>query len=301
MSAAGGRKVTEVAVGVLVRPDGAVLLADRPDGKPYAGYWEFPGGKIEPGEDVSAALARELREELGITIGPAAPWVVFEYDYPHAYVRLHFQRVFQWRGAPRAHEGQRFGFHRPADPAPAPLLPAAVPALRWLQLPDLLLLVAGNEPFVPQAVLEGMSAAGRTWVAIDGDGPSARAAAAHAAAFGARVLGSGTLDARDGCVLPVARLRALAARPPGEWVGAWADTRADVGRAARMGLDFVLVGPVLDDPGCCASPSIGWHGFAAVVRDPPLPAFAFGGLAPADLQPARRAGAHGVAVSVVSS
>jgi 8-oxo-dGTP diphosphatase len=301
MSGAGGRKVTEVAVGVLVRPDGAVLLADRPDGKAYAGYWEFPGGKIEPGEDVSAALARELREELGITIGPAAPWVVFEYDYPHAYVRLHFQRVFDWRGAPRAHEGQRFGFHRPTDPAPAPLLPAAVPALRWLQLPDMLLLVAGSAPSVPRAVLDVMSAAGRTWVAIDDDGPAARAAAAHATAFGARVLGIGTPHAGDGCVLSGAQLRALVARPRGEWVGAWVDTRDDVERAASLGLDFVLVGPVLDDPGRYASPSIGWHGFAAVVRDPPLPAFAFGGLGPGDLEPVRRAGAHGIAVSVVAS
>jgi 8-oxo-dGTP diphosphatase len=143
MSAGAGRGVTEVAVGVLVRADGAVLLADRPPGKPYAGYWEFPGGKIEPGETVATALARELREELGITIGPSTPWVTFEFDYPHAYVRLHFERVFGWTGDPHAREGQRIGFYRLDQPAPAPLLPAAVPALRWLALPDVLHL-AGN-------------------------------------------------------------------------------------------------------------------------------------------------------------
>jgi len=132
------RKVTEVAVGVLIRADGAVLLADRPAGKPYAGYWEFPGGKIEPGESVADALARELREELGIAIAASLPWVTFEFDYPHAYVRLHFERVYDWRGTPHAREGQRLVFCHPGAGTPTPLLPAAVPALRWLQLPPVL-------------------------------------------------------------------------------------------------------------------------------------------------------------------
>lgn len=138
MSGRAGRKVTEVAVGVLLRADGAVLLADRPAGKAYAGYWEFPGGKVEPGETVAAALARELREEIGVVIGPSTPWVTFEFDYPHAYVRLHFERVYTWQGTPQAHEGQRLAFHRLDEPAPTPLLPAAIPALRWLRLPEIL-------------------------------------------------------------------------------------------------------------------------------------------------------------------
>ncbi len=130
------RAVTGVAVGVLVRADGAVLLADRPRGKPYAGYWEFPGGKLERGESIDAALGRELREELGVEIRAPLPWVTFEFDYPHAYVRLHFRRVFEWIGAPTAHEGQRIAFFRPDGGLPEPLLPAAVPALRWLRLPN---------------------------------------------------------------------------------------------------------------------------------------------------------------------
>lgn len=139
MSAAPGRKVTEVAVGVLLRADGTVLLADRPAGKAYAGYWEFPGGKIEPGETVAAALARELHEELGIAIQGSTPWVTFEFDYPHAYVRLHFERVHGWDGVPHAHEGQRLAFSAiDGKDAPSPLLPAAIPALRWLRLPDVL-------------------------------------------------------------------------------------------------------------------------------------------------------------------
>jgi len=139
------RKVTRVAVGVLIRADGGVLLADRPVGKPYAGYWEFPGGKIEPGEDAAAALARELHEELGIDIGPSVPWVTFEFDYPHAYVELQFRRVHQWRGEPHSREGQRLRFVDPAGELPRPLLPAAVPALRWLLLPQVALVITPRD------------------------------------------------------------------------------------------------------------------------------------------------------------
>ena len=82
-------KFTEVAAAVIERP-GEFLLAQRPAGKPYAGFWEFPGGKIEPGEDARAALVRELREELGIEVREATPWITRMYAYTHATVRLHF-------------------------------------------------------------------------------------------------------------------------------------------------------------------------------------------------------------------
>jgi 8-oxo-dGTP diphosphatase len=124
----GTRAVVEVAVGVLIRADGAVLLADRPPGKPYAGYWEFPGGKVEPGETVAEALVRELREELGVEVRESVSWMVYEHDYPHAYVRLHFRRISDWSGTPRAVEGQRLMFLRAGEAAPQPLLPAAGPA-----------------------------------------------------------------------------------------------------------------------------------------------------------------------------
>lgn len=133
-----GRRITQVAVGVVLRPDGAVLMADRPAGKPYAGYWEFPGGKVEAGESVEQALARELAEELGIRIGASLPWAVIEHDYPHAYVRLHFRRIWHWEGSPRGAEGQHLRFLAPGEAPPAPLLPAAIPALRWLRLPSVL-------------------------------------------------------------------------------------------------------------------------------------------------------------------
>jgi 8-oxo-dGTP diphosphatase len=126
-----GRPVTEVAVGVLVQPDGRYLLAQRPAGKPYEGYWEFPGGKLEPGESVEAALARELHEELGIDVQASHRWHVLEHDYPHAYVRLYFCKVTAWTGEPHGREGQAFAWQTlPADVSP--LLPATIPVLDWL-------------------------------------------------------------------------------------------------------------------------------------------------------------------------
>ena len=125
------RQHTEVAVGILLRADGALLLSTRPPGKAYEGYWEFPGGKIEAGESVEQALRRELIEELGVTIGPASVWKVTEHDYPHALVRLHWCTVQQWTGEFEMREGQAMAWqHWPLDVRP--ILPGALPVLQWL-------------------------------------------------------------------------------------------------------------------------------------------------------------------------
>lgn len=125
------RPVVDVAVGVLIRPDGGFLLTSRPAGKVYAGYWEFPGGKLEAGEGVAQALHRELHEELGITIGPAMPWRVEMVDYPHALVRLNFCKVFDWMGDLQMREAQLFAWQQ-LPVQVAPVLPGTVPVLQWL-------------------------------------------------------------------------------------------------------------------------------------------------------------------------
>lgn len=120
----------DVAVGILMQPNGDVLLGQRPPGKPYAGYWEFPGGKVEAGESIVAALARELQEELGVVIVDAEPWCGVEHVYPHAHVRLHFYIIRAWRGIPQSLEGQAFAWQGSVQVEP--LLPATVPLLQWL-------------------------------------------------------------------------------------------------------------------------------------------------------------------------
>ena len=124
------RRVTEVAVGVLLRPDGAFLLTSRPHGKVYAGYWEFPGGKLETGETVEQALQRELQEELGIAIHAAVPWRVEMVDYPHALVRLHFCKVTRWTGELQMREAQSFSWEQ-LPVQVQPVLPGTVPVLQW--------------------------------------------------------------------------------------------------------------------------------------------------------------------------
>ena len=124
------RKIVDVAVGILIRPDGDFLLTSRPPGKVYEGYWEFPGGKIEQGETVEQALRRELLEEIGITIGPVQVWKVEIVDYPHALVRLNFCKVFDWSGELQMHEGQTFAWQR-LPVMVTPVLPGTLPVLAW--------------------------------------------------------------------------------------------------------------------------------------------------------------------------
>jgi 8-oxo-dGTP diphosphatase len=125
------RPEVHVAVGVLIQNNGAFLLTSRPTGKPYAGYWEFPGGKVEKGESTFEALCRELREELGIEVVVAAPWKVEVVDYPHALVRLHFFKVSEWSGSLQMREHQLAQWER-LPVRVAPVLPGTLPVLEWL-------------------------------------------------------------------------------------------------------------------------------------------------------------------------
>ena len=125
------RTPVDVAVGVLIDNDGRFLITSRPAGKVYVGHWEFPGGKVEAGESIEAALQRELHEELGIKIGAAQAWKTTLHDYAHALVRLHFCKVFAWRGDFQMREQQQMAWQTlPVEVAP--LLPGTLPVLAWL-------------------------------------------------------------------------------------------------------------------------------------------------------------------------
>ena len=124
------RQTVDVAVGVLIKPNGDFLLTSRPPGKVYEGYWEFPGGKLERGETVEQALRRELLEEIGITIGTVQAWKVELVDYPHALVRLNFCKVFDWQGDLHMREGQSFAWQT-LPVTVQPVLPGTLPVLEW--------------------------------------------------------------------------------------------------------------------------------------------------------------------------
>jgi 8-oxo-dGTP diphosphatase len=302
--------ITRVAAAVIVRGDGRVLLAQRPEGKAYAGYWEFPGGKLEPGETPAQALARELREELGLVVRRAAPWLVQEYVYPHAHVELNFFRVFAWDGEPHGHDGQAFAWQRPDAFDVAPLLPANTPVLRALRLPPLYGISCasevGEDAFLARAARA--FAAGLELVQLrEKDWPPERVGAfaqrlrALALASGAKVLLNGEADdARrlglDGVHWTSARLAAARSRPDDLIVGASCHGADDVARAGALGCDFAVLGPVRETPSHPGARALGFDGFARAIERTRLPVYALGGLVAADLDAAIDHGAHGIAM-----
>ena len=302
--------IVRVAAAVILRADGQVLMAQRPPGKAYAGYWEFPGGKLEPGESPRAALDRELHEELGLTVRRAAPWLVQRYVYPHAHVELHFFRVLAFDGEPVGHDGQAFAWQTPGHFIVTPLLPANARVLRALLLPPIygITMAAefGESDFLARArrALDH----GLTLIQLrEKEWPEARqrtlasTLVALAAPYGAKVLLNGNAEhARGwGCAgvhWTAAALAAAQDRPEGMLCAASCHTRADLDKAARLGLDFVVLGPVLSTPTHPAAPALSWTGFAAIASSSMLPVYALGGLTRGDLDTAIMHGAHGIAL-----
>lgn len=303
------RTPVDVAAGVLIRPDGRFLLASRPLGKPYATYWEFPGGKVEAGESIAEALARELHEELAIEVEMAYPWVVRVFDYPHALVRLHFCRVFRWRGEPQAREHQCFGFFSSRALPDGLLLPATVPVLRWLDLPAFYAISAvaqlGRDVFLRRldvALERGLRMVQFREPALD----DADAASifpqilARVRAVGAILLVNSRhqralWELADGVHLTVADVARASSRPALTWVAASAHSTAEIGRAADLGVDFVVAGAVLKTATHPSRVPLGWSEFAKVIAASAVPVYALGGLQAADVLRAMRQGAHGIA------
>ncbi len=300
--------VLEVAAAVIQRPDGRFLLAERPEGKPWAGWWEFPGGKIEAGETPAHALARELHEELGIAVDTAHPWLTRVYAYPHATVRLHFFRVTAWRGEPHGRENQRFDWQIPGKVEVSPLLPANGPILKSLELPPLYgitnLAEMGEEASLTaldRALDDGLRLIQVREKSLPPDGLARFAAQVveRARPFGAKVLVNGDAEAAkaaaaDGLHLPSRPLMGLAQRPDFPWCGASCHNAQELARAAELGLDYVLLSPVQPTPSHPGAPTLGWEAFAKLIEDYPLPVYALGGLTAADMETAWRHGAHGI-------
>jgi 8-oxo-dGTP diphosphatase len=311
-------KIIDVAAGLIMRPDGKLLLGQRPEGKPWAGWWELPGGKLEPGESVLQALARELDEEIGIEITQATRWVTYVHAYPHTTVRLEFCRVTGWNGEPRGRENQRLAWVDPASAAEVgQLLPATLPPLRWLRLPEFYGIsnigtAAGVPGFLQRldiALREGLrlvqlrepgwpggADAGDLHEALEAVLQRCRAAGAqvlvnsvHPGAWWAQADGV-HLRAQD-----VGRADVRALLGADAWVGASAHDAVQVQAARAGGADFVVLGPVAQTASHPGQDGIGWDAFVAFNRDAGLPAYAIGGQSPATLADARLHGAHGIA------
>jgi 8-oxo-dGTP diphosphatase len=312
-------KIVEVAAAVLQKPDGTFLLAQRPPDKIWAGYWEFPGGKIEPGETPHHALVRELREELGITVATAYPWLTRVYAYPHATVRLNFFRVTAWKGEVHPHEGQQFFWQSPSLALPrgereqilvAPVLPANAPILRALTLPTLYAIsnVAelGEAEFMHS--LEAALNKGLRMVQLREKDYSREALRALALKIlplirqhDARLIINADIAlvqeiGADGVQLTGAQLAELRERPAVDWCAASCHNAEELRRAEELGCDFALLSPVLATQSHPGAPHLGWEKFAAIAAGSAIPVYALGGLTHADMHTAWQHGAHGIAL-----
>ncbi|MCA3087608.1 MAG: Nudix family hydrolase [Rhodocyclaceae bacterium] len=321
-------KITDVAVAVFVKPGGSFLLSSRPDGKPYAGYWEFPGGKIEPGESVRDALRREMIEELNVVIDECAPWFTFMMHYEHATVRLHTWRVTAWHdadaGLPNARgmyglEGQQFAWQTSvAALNVSPTLPGCAPIFRALSLPTRYVVTNATEVGVDAYLqyLRAFSAKSSRNSPSNGEfaiqvrekamPPFAFAAFAREVITVARECGAmvfinadvalaQSLGA-DGVQLPSSQLATLSTRPDLPWVGASVHTHDELLHAAEIKCDFAVLGSVKATQSHPNRPPLGWPAFAALALSSSIPVFAIGGMLPGDITEAQQHGAHGIAM-----
>ena len=300
----------DVSAAVILRADGSFLIARRPAGKVYAGYWEFPGGKIELGEPAAAALTRELHEELGIDVIRAYPWITRVHAYPHATVRLNFFRVLEWSGEPHPREAQTILWQPSDAPVAQPMLPANAPVLASLALPHEYAITTA-ESLGAQAMLERLEqrlAEGLRLVQIRDKSMAsgermefARRVVRLPRRYGARALAHSDLtlaravDA-DGVHLTAKGLMSLAIRPAQGLVAASCHGAGQLERAMQLGLDFAVLGPVKRTASHPGAAPMGWPKFAELARGASIPVYAIGGMNRADLDEAWRAGAHGVAM-----
>lgn len=299
----------DVVAGVIRDKTGRILLARRTEGRDLAGLWEFPGGKREAGETPEGALARELKEELGIDVACGPPLIAVPQRYPHKRLRLDVRGIASWQGTVRGHEGQALAWVPPHALPSYAMPPADIPVVAALLQPDRYLVTpapTGSDATWLEA-LEASLAAGVRRVQLRA--PHCEPARWHrlveAAVDACRRHGADTLangdvalaDAFDiGVHLQAAQLATLGKRP---WqdrrVAASCHTLADLRRAEDLGCDFVVLGPVADTTTHPGATPLGWEGFAALREETALPIYAIGGMQVGDIDIARRHGAQGIA------
>lgn len=317
------RKITHAAVGVIQRDDGWVLLAERPVGKPWAGYWEFPGGKVEEGETPRQALKRELQEELGIEVASLYPWLTRSFDYEAKYdaagqldspaktVKLHFFIITKWNGEPRGLENQRLVWQKPENIQVSPMLPANAPIFAALSLPSNYAITnlseLGEDLFFERlrtSLDNGlkMLQLREKQLSTQAFQTFAERVIKLAAPFGAKVLINSShqsalaaLDAA-GIHFNSTDLMLLQTKPATLLCGASCHSNEELLHAAALGLDYVMLSPVKATLSHPDDESLGWDKFSDLIADYSLPVYALGGMLPADLHEAKSHGAHGVAM-----
>ena len=308
-------KITYVAVAILTKESGEYLLASRPQGKPWVGWWEFPGGKIEENETAENALKRELKEELGIAVSRMQRWLQRIYDYPQTHdspaktVHLHFFFVSEWQGELHPHEGQQLSWQNPNKITVSPVLPANAPIMQALALPTIYAISnaakMGESAFL--LALEKQLKNGLKLIQLREHlsepisiGLSEQVISlVHE--YGAKILLNGDLAlarklGADGVHLPSAELLKLKQKPADLMVAASCHNALELAHAQKLGLDFVVLSPVKPTKSHEGVEVLGWQKFAQLIENIEIPVYALGGMTYDDLPQALSCGARGVAM-----
>ncbi|MGI9336941.1 MAG: Nudix family hydrolase, partial [Gammaproteobacteria bacterium] len=282
---------THAVVGILRREDGAVFMQQRRAPQTFDGFWEFPGGKVNPGEELYAALQRELREETGIFVRRAHRFVRRRRRHPGGELLLDFFHITEYDGAPRGREGQNC-LWAAADALPSPPLPANESVCKWLRLPPICAITAA-EIFGADETLRRLQNALREkrfrFVQLRDKNlpPQQRRSFARRAAELCRAHGALfcinddeflAAETGGGLHLGSRRLAECRARPPFEWTGASCHSAEEIARAAALGLDFAVLSPVCKTLSHVAAPPLGWRRFAEIAATAGIPIYALGGL-----------------------
>lgn len=306
-----------VAVGVILSNDGQVLLAQRPEGKPWAGWWEFPGGKIEETENSHQALVRELKEELGITVDETFPWLSFIYEYPNTVVELNFRKVYQWKGIIQGLEKQAFAWVTPIQAhQQGELLPASIAPMHWLQIPEQYAISYFQSPELADNYWQHFEHLLTQGVKLfqlrepqwpDGLGSTSLKAIfdkmlARCHAEGAKLIVNSAhpktwWHLADGVQLRSIDAVLLEERPLSteQLVGISCHHLADILYARHLDADFMVLGHVCNTPSHPNYPPLGWEKFQLFAHEAGRPVFAIGGQSNTTLSIARTYGAHGIA------
>jgi 8-oxo-dGTP diphosphatase len=298
-----------VAVAVIADDSGRILLAKRAKSAHQGGLWEFPGGKVDPGETLAEALVRECREELGIEVQAHRPLICVTHRYPDRTVQLDVHRVTAFAGEPAGMEGQPLAWVVPDDLGDYPMPAADVPIVHAIRLPDRYAITPSvvSDRFVFLDQLSRSLERGirllqfRVSVSSDPLQRLAEAALGICRRSGARMLVNGDIElartiGADGVHLKSPQLHALEQRPADmPWVAASCHTATDLARLEALDVDFAVLSPVCSTQTHPTAEPIGWEGFASLVAGASRPVYALGGLGPGDLRQAWEAGAQGVA------
>ncbi len=309
-------ELVQVAVAIITKPNGEYLLASRPDGKGWAGWWEFPGGKIEEGELPEAALSRELQEELGVTPTKVQAWVKRQYDYPATNndvaktVLLHFYFVSEWQGDLNPLEGQRLAWQHPLQLNVSPVLPANAPIMHALSLPDVYAITYAGTMGEPAFfdVLQSQLQHGLQLIQVREKQMARKAlvtfiSKVHALAkqYDARVLINSDIELAielglDGVHLPSKDLLQMQEKPADLLIAASCHNAHELAHAQALALDFVTLSPVSSTLSHPDATLLGWQDFARLAGSTSLPIYALGGMRVVDLPRALSLGARGIAM-----